>query len=81
MRDFGAVEDRVRTPVRGLRQRLRIALRAAGFKSKFRTDHLRHSPEAHIQGDALVVMVEKYEQLPFHEFEGRLVWLHTKRQP
>lgn len=65
MRDFGAREDRARDPVRGLRQRLRVALRAAGVTAKFRTDHLR-------TGD-LVVMAHEPLTLPFSQFEGRTV--------
>lgn len=65
MRDFGAREDRVRDPIRGLRQRLRVALRDAGVTAKFRTDHLR-------TGD-LIVMVREPFKLPFSQFEGRTV--------
>ena len=62
MEDFSSREDRVRTPVKGLRQRLRVALKAAGVTQKFRTDHLRK--------DVLVVMSKKRIKLPFDVFEG-----------
>lgn len=60
--DFGSREDRVRTPVRGLRQRLLVALRAKGVTARFRTDHLRRG--------GLVVMSSVELQLPFTTFEG-----------
>lgn len=62
MKDFGSREDRVRTPVSGLRQRLRVALKAAGVTAKFRTDHTRKN--------VLLVMSKVAITLPFTAFEG-----------
>lgn len=61
--DHGSREDRVRTPVSGLRQRLRISLKMAGVTAKFRTDHLRDG--------LLVVMSDKHIELLFSSFDGR----------
>ena len=40
--DISGRENRVRTPVKGLRAKLRTALIKAGFTGKFRTDHHRN---------------------------------------
>lgn len=69
--DHGERSDRVRSPVKGLRQRLRIALKAAGVTSKFRTDHLRDGSLIVKSVDAIV--------LPFKTFEGLSV--HFSKVP
>lgn len=66
VKDLYSVEDRVRTPVKGLRVKLRTALRAAGVVGKFRTDHLR----SHGQGETLVVLSNPMMVLPFDTFQG-----------
>lgn len=60
--DHGERGDRVRTPVKGLRQRLRIALKSAGVTAKFRTDHLRD--------DSLIVKSTEFLGQPLASFEG-----------
>lgn len=71
MKDFDSQENRVRKPSKGLRQRLRIALRDAGVKGKFRTDHGRHF-EGRL-GQFLVVMSTIDIKLPFTRFEEKPV--------
>ena len=51
--------------MKGVRCRLRMALRKAGLKGKFRTDETR-------KGE-LLVMAKMPIQLPFTEFEGKKV--------
>lgn len=71
--DFAAPERRIRKPVKGLRQRLRVALRAAGVTAKFRTDHGRK-----FMGygkDFLIVIAKVNIRLPFQSFDGRPVVL------
>lgn len=79
MKDFGSFEDRVRQPVRGLRQRLRVALRAAGFMAKFRTDHARNGTLLVMiraqQGPDGVLVPGPVMPLPLCEFEGHPVKL------
>lgn len=70
VRDLFAREDRVRTPVKGLRTRLRTALRAAGYEGKFRTDHLRNG--------TLVVIMKEPVPLPFTTFDDHEVKLMRK---
>lgn len=62
MNDLGSREDRVRTPVSGLRQKLRVALKSSGVTAKFRTDHTRRGE--------LMVLSKKAIKLPFDAFEG-----------
>ena len=64
MREFPR-ETRARTPIRGLRTKLRIALKQSGINDKFRTDHLRNN--------TLVVISKNDIKLPFTEFEGYVV--------
>lgn len=81
MKDFASRERRVRTPVKGLRQRLRIALRAAGVQQKFRTDHGR-SFEGRFYGKAggfLIVMSKEYIKLPFETFDEFPVVMIVRR--
>lgn len=69
-----APERLVRKPVKGLRCKLRTALRAAGFAEKFTTVHMR-SP------DSLLVIVKgegEVPTLPFNQFEGRPVRVARK---
>jgi hypothetical protein len=67
-------EDYVRTPVRGIRQRLRIALRKEGFIGKFETAHLRR--DAGINKPCLIVIAKSGQtQLPLFDFEGMNVYL------
>lgn len=61
---------RARSPVPGLRQRLRVALRAAGVKGKFSTDLVRN-------GSLIVRCEDIWDEPPIQEFEGRVV-LYTK---
>lgn len=63
---------RARTPVDGLRQRLRIALRAAGVDGKFKTDLLR-------DGSLIVRTPEALAAQPFDRFEDRRV-IYTVRE-
>lgn len=57
---------RARTPIPGLRQRLRVALRAAGVTGKFSTDLVRNN--------SLIVRREDiWNEQPIQEFEGRIV--------
>lgn len=79
MRDYGSREQRVRTPVKGLRQRLRVALRAAGVRGRFRTDHMRRHESHHICG-SLLVLSKKHIVLPFHTFEGYLVYSYVQQK-
>lgn len=82
MRDFAPREQRVRTPVKGLRQRLRVALKAAGVTQKFRTDHGRNF-EGRFPGkggDFLIVLSKEYFKLPFGTFDGLpVVWINSDR--
>jgi hypothetical protein len=79
MRDYTSRESRVRTPVKGLRQRLRIALRAAGVTAKFRTDHVRRH-EPHLTNGSLIVMSKEAIALPFHTFEGYTVYAYKENE-
>jgi len=54
-------DSRARTPVKGLRARLRTALRAAGIVEKFRTDLHRNG--------TLYIISKHTIQLPFDTFE------------
>jgi hypothetical protein len=74
--DFAAPERRIRKPVKGLRQRLRVALRASGVTAKFRTDHGRR-----FMGygkDFLIVITKAYFKLPFESFDGKPVVLMVR---
>ncbi|PPD55560.1 MAG: hypothetical protein CTY12_00860 [Methylotenera sp.] len=55
------IENRARTPTKGLRVRLRKALREAGVTAKFRTDERRNG--------SLVVLSKEKIVLPFELFE------------
>jgi len=68
MRDFASREDRIRTPVKGLRQRLRVALRKAGVHGKFRTDHGR-TFEGRLGQFLIVMSRDPNFKLPFHTFD------------
>lgn len=68
MKDLFSREDRIRTPIKGLRAKLRIALKANGVTAKFRTDHLRN-------GTLLVISKEDII-LPFDEFNGYKLKTH-----
>ena len=63
--DFGSRSDRARTPSKGIRVRLRTALRNAGIVDKFRTDEARDG--------TLLIIVNNPITLPFVEFEGRTI--------
>lgn len=67
-------ESRARTPIKGLRQRLRVTLKAAGVTCKFGTD-------LHRNGDLLVSLGERImlDTLP-KEHEGRRVRYSVKTQ-
>lgn len=56
-----SIERRARNPKKGLRARLRKALRDAGVMEKFRTDERRNG--------SLVVLSNQVIALPFTEFE------------
>ena len=79
--DFASRERRIREPVKGLRQRLRIALKAAGITQKFRTDHGRNF-EGRFPGkggDFLIVIAAEHFRLPFDTFEDRpVVFIHRR---
>lgn len=66
--EYFEVETRARKPIKGLRVKLRTALRAAGVKDKFRTDLLRSG--------VLAVISKAKITLPFEEFEGHKVKLY-----
>jgi len=71
-------EDRIRTPVSGIRQRLRIALRHLGFPGKFKTVHLRR--DGGLNQSCLIVIAKSGQtELPMTEFEGMNIYLrqHT----
>lgn len=59
-------EERIRTPIRGIRQRLRLAVKASGFDGKFSTDLLR-------DGRLKIVIKSDVRPVLFNEFEGRQV--------
>lgn len=63
-RDLG-LDNRAHTPTKGIRVRLRTAIKAAGITQKFRTDEKRDL--------TLVVISKENLFLPFHSFEGRNV--------
>ena len=69
-----AREDRVRTPVSGIRQRLRIALRRLGFQGKFETAHLRRDG-GRDQPCLVVVAKSGQTELPLSEFDGLRVYI------
>lgn len=69
-------EDRMRTPLKGVRVRLRTELRKLGVKHKFRTDILRVS--ANRPKPVIVVMSKEYWELPISEFEGMAVEFFIK---
>lgn len=70
-RDIFSRERRVRDPVKGLRQRLRVALRQAGVVGKFRTDHLRKNRHWDAPGgELLVITKDPSVHVPFSTFEG-----------
>lgn len=75
MQDFASQEQRIRTPVKGLRQRLRVALRTAGVTAKFRTDHGRSFMG--YGGPFLIVMTKEYFKIPIDKFEGMPVVLRV----
>ena len=54
--------NKIHTPIKGLRVRLRMALKAAGITQKFKTTHNR--------AKVLVVSSSSIISLPFTEFEG-----------
>ena len=57
--------EKSRTPIKGLRQKVRTSIRQAGVTVKFSTDIMR-------DGRIAVISKEKFT-LPFEEFEGRKV--------
>lgn len=63
---------RARTPVKGLRQRLRAALKAAGAVGKFSTDLIRN-------GSLIVRSEDIWNEHPINEFEGRIV-IYARRK-
>lgn len=69
------ISNKVRTPIKGKRQRLRIALKAAGVTDKYETAHMRSRA---LEGDYILVMSRTIEKLPFTEFEGHPVRLARK---
>jgi len=73
-------EDYFRTPSRGLRQRLRIALRRMGFIGKFKTVHLRRDA-GHNQPCLVVIARSGQTNLPFTEFDGLNVHLKHAETP
>ena len=61
-RNDSSIENRARTPVKGLRQKLRVALKGSGVTVKFRTELLR-------DGSLAVKSVEPITP-PFTSFDG-----------
>lgn len=57
---------RARSPIPSLRQRLRVALKAAGVKGKFSTDLVRN-------GSLVVRREDIWDEQPIQEFEGHVV--------
>lgn len=62
---YFSVTSKIRTPIKGLRQKLRNAVRTAGITEKFSTEVLRDG--------RIAVISEKNIVIPFQEFEGRKV--------
>lgn len=68
VKDLFEVEDRMRTPIKGVRLRLRTEIRRLGIKDKFRTDILR--PHAGDKGPILAIISKHEFPIPITEFEG-----------
>jgi hypothetical protein len=67
VRDLFSREERARTPVKGIRLRLRTAVRKLGIREKFRTDVLR----GNLTSDhRLAIITDTKFDLPFDSFEG-----------
>lgn len=62
---YFSITSKIRTPIKGLRQKLRNAVRSAGIIEKFATEVLRDG--------RMAVISEKEFTIPFQEFEGRKV--------
>jgi hypothetical protein len=61
-------QQRIRTPIKGLRQKVRIALREAGVTGKLTTDVLRN-------GD--IVVASEHDSIELTSYEGRMI-IHRK---
>lgn len=70
MKDFGSASDRARKPTKGIRVKLRTALKQAGVSVKFRTNELRN-------GVFVVISTEKIDP-PFTTFADRKVIFITR---
>jgi len=60
-----SIERRARTPTKGLRCKLRMAIKRSGITAKFSTDELRNG--------TLLVKSKELIRIPFSHFEGRKV--------
>ena len=60
-----SLPSKIRTPIKGFRQKIRTALRSAGVTVKFGTDIMRN-------GNIAIISKEKFD-LPFEEYEGRKI--------
>jgi hypothetical protein len=67
--------DKIRVPVSGVRQRLRMALRRLGFQGKFGTVHLRRDPGGKNRPCLVVVAKSGQTELPLSEFDGLPVYI------
>jgi hypothetical protein len=66
--------DKIRVPVSGVRQRLRMALRRLGFPGKFGTVHLRR--DGGLDQPCLIVVAKSGQtELPLSEFDGLPVYI------
>ena len=69
--DFGTRSDRSRKPTKGIRVKLRTALKEAGVNVKFRTHELRNHKLMVTSDDEIIP--------PFTEFGGREVVFSTHK--
>lgn len=77
------IYTKVRTPVAGLRQRLRIAIRGTGFKGKFTTTHLRNIADYPCGKNDYLLVTIKGDTLPKERvdmFEDRPVQYRLYRK-
>jgi hypothetical protein len=71
-------DDKIRVPVSGVRQRLRMALRRLGFQGKFGTVHLRRDPGGKDRPCLIVVAKSGQTELPLIVFDEMPVYLYRR---
>ncbi len=60
-----SLPEKVRNPIKGLRQKVRTALRQGGVTNKFGTDIMRNGN--------IVLFTKEIFDLPFKEYDGRKI--------